>query len=110
MLYTELKRELPVFSIYREGLLEIIYHYAGFTDIKIENHPSFSKKFYIKGENSEAIQKLITPEIAEYLLSNANFHIESNGEALLIFTKERLSGVNEIKKLKAFTTGLKELL
>lgn len=110
MLYVELPSVLPVFSIYREGLLEIIYHYAGFTDVKIDNHPAFSKKFYIKGEDSVAIQKLITTEIANYLLKNSNFHIESNGKALLIFTKERLSGVNEIKKLKAFATELKELL
>ena len=50
------------------------------------------------------------PEIADFLLSNPNTHIESNGKALLIFTKERLAGVNEIKKIKAFATELKDLL
>ncbi len=110
MLYTELGKTLPTFSIHREGLLELIYHYAGFKDIKIDKEPAFSKKFYIKGEDELAIQKLITPELAQFLLENPNFHIESNGCALLIFTKERLAGVNEIKKMKQFTDKLTKLL
>jgi len=110
MLYTEVEHHLPIFSIYREGLLELLYHYAGFKDIKIEKEPTFSKKFYIKGENDVAIQQLITPELAKFLLVNPNFHIESNGKALLIFTKERLAGVSEIKKMKVFANDLKKLL
>jgi len=110
MLYTKLDHVLPMFSIHREGLLELMYHYAGFKDIKIEKEPIFSKKFYIKGENEFAIQQLITPKLAEFLLDNPTFHIESNGKALLIFTKERLAGVNEIKKMKIFTNELKKLL
>ena len=110
MLYTELDHKLPMFSIHREGLLELLYHYAGFKDIKIEKEPAFSKKFYIKGENEFAIQQLISSELAKFLLDNPNFHIESNGKALLIFTKERLAGVNEIKKMKIFTGELKKLL
>jgi len=110
MFYTELDHILPVFSIHREGLLELIYHYAGFKDIKIEKEPEFSKKFYIKGEDEFAIQQLITPELAQLLLHNPTFHIESNGYALLIFTKERLAGTNEIKKMKIFANNLKDLI
>jgi MFS superfamily sulfate permease-like transporter len=106
MLYTETEVALPVFSIYREGLLEIIYHYAGFKDIKIKSNPAFSKKFFIRGEDEVAIKKLLTNTLADFLLDYPNFHIESNGKALLIFTKERLASVNEIKKIKAFATTL----
>ncbi|NQY27989.1 MAG: SulP family inorganic anion transporter [Flavobacteriaceae bacterium] len=110
MLYTEIDHDLPIFSIHREGLLELLYHYAGFKDIKIEKEPAFSKKFYIKGEDEEAIQQLITPELAQFLLENPSFHIESNGKALLIFTKERLAGVSEIKKMKVFAGELRKIL
>ncbi len=110
MFYTELDHILPVFSIHREGLLELIYHYAGFTDIKIEKEPEFSKKFYIKGEDSFTIQQLITTELAQLFLKNPTFHVESNGYALLIFTKERLAGTNEIKKMKIFANELKKLI
>jgi hypothetical protein len=110
MLYIELSYLLPVFSIHREGLLELIYHYAGFEDIKIDEEPEFSKKFYIKGEDNLSIQKLITPELARLFLNNPNFHVESNGYALLIFTKERLAGTNEIKKMSAFGNELKEII
>jgi MFS superfamily sulfate permease-like transporter len=110
MLYIELSHLLPVFSIHREGLLELIYHYAGFEDIKIDEEPEFSKKFYIKGEDNLSIQKLITPELARLFLNNPNFHVESNGYALLIFTKERLAGTNEIKKMSAFGNELKEII
>lgn len=110
MLYIELSHLLPVFSIHREGLLELIYHYAGFEDIKIDKEPEFSKKFYIKGEDNLSIQKLITPELARLFLNNPNFHVESNGYALLVFTKERLAGTNEIKKMSAFGNELKEII
>lgn len=110
MLYTELDHIIPTFSIYREGLLEILYHYTGFKDIKIDTEPAFSKKFYIKGEDEAAIQQLISPELAAFLIENPNFHIESNGYALLIFTKERLASINEIKKIKQFTSELRKLL
>ena len=108
MLYTELPSNLPVFSIYKEGLLEVLYHYARFNDVKIASNPAFSKKFYIKGDDDIAIQHLITDELAGFLLDHPNFHIESNGTALLIFTKERLASVNEIRKMKEFTIALKE--
>jgi hypothetical protein len=110
MLYTELNHILPVFSIHREGLLELLYHYAGFKDVKITKEPEFSKKFYVKGEAHNAIQQLITPELATFFIENPNFHVESNGYALLIFTKERLAGNNEIKKMKAFANGLIKLM
>jgi len=110
MLYTELDYILPMFSIHREGLLELLYHYTGFKDIKIEKEPEFSKKFYIKGEDEVAIQQLITPQLAQLLLDNPTFHIESNGYALLIFTKERLAGTNEIKKMKIFANKLIEII
>lgn len=110
MLYAETNKTLPVFSIYREGLLEILYHYAGFKDIKINSNPAFSKKFYIKGEDDIAINNLISNGLADFLLEHPNFHIESNGKALLIFTKERLASVNEIKKMKTFALALKEHL
>ncbi len=110
MLYTELDHKLPIFSIHREGLLEIFYHYAGFKDIKITNEPEFSKKFYVRGDNDNAIKELITPELANFFIENPNFHVESNGFALLIFTKERLAGNSEIKKMKAFAKKLKEII
>jgi MFS superfamily sulfate permease-like transporter len=110
MLYTELNHILPVFSIHREGLLELLYHYAGFKDVKITKEPEFSKKFYVKGEAHNAIQQLITPELATFFIENPNFHVESNGYALLIFTKERLAGNNEIKNMKAFANGLIKLM
>jgi MFS superfamily sulfate permease-like transporter len=109
MLYTELDHKLPSFSIHREGLLELFYHYAGFRDIKIPSEPEFSKKFYLKGEDIENIERLFTHKLAIFFIENPNFHVESNGNALLIFTKERLAGNSEIKRMKTFAKELKEL-
>lgn len=110
MLYTEIDKKLPMFSLYKEGLLEILHHYAGFKDVKIETNATFSKKFYITGEDTIAIQNLFSTNLADFLMKHSNFHVESNGKALLLFTKERLASVNEIKKLKAFGIELKKQL
>lgn len=102
LLYIELKRAIPVFTLDREGLLDFIYNLAGFRDINLDNHPDFNKRFFLSGENPEAIQSLFTDELILFLESNPYYHIESNGTALMILKKERQLSVKEIKAMIYF--------
>lgn len=105
----KLKNEIPVFTLDKEGLLEWIYKLAGFKDINIPNHPDFNKRFYLSGENTNKIQSLFTDEIILFLESNPYYHIESNGDSLLIMKKERLLSVKEIKAMVYFGQQLQKL-
>lgn len=102
VLHIKLDKEIPVFTLDKEGLLELIYNLAGFKDIDIENHPDFNRRFYLSGENEEAIKNLFTDNLILFLESNPYYHIESNGHALMILKKERLLSVQEIKAMIYF--------
>lgn len=102
MLHLKLDQNIPSFTLDREGFLEKVTLLAGFKDIPIENHSDFTKRFYLKGKNEAAIQQFFTDKIVVFFESNPYYHIESNGEALLIYSRERIAGIKEIKSLRDF--------
>jgi len=107
MLHIKLEHEIATFTLDREGFLERIYAFAGFKDIPIQNHSDFSKRFYLLGEDADAIKKFFTDELVHFFESNPYYHVESNGSCLLVFGKERLASVKEIKGLLDFGKRLK---
>ena len=102
IMHINLDRDIPVFTLDKEGLLDFKYGPAGFKDIKIDQHPDFNKRFFLSGENTTAIQSMFTDELILFLESHPYYHIESNGSSLLILKKERLLSVQEIKALLYF--------
>ena len=110
MLHIELEKELPIFTLDREGFLEKVYAFAGFEDIPIENHSDFSKRFYLLGEDENAIKEFFDDDLVHFFESNPYYHIESNGHSLLLFGKERLAGIKEIKAMLDFGKRLKEVI
>lgn len=110
ILRIKLKRTIPVFTLDKEGLLDFIYGMAGFKDIQLENHPDFNKRFFLSGEDQDAIQNLFSNELILFLESNPYYHIETNGNSILILKKERLLSVKEIKAMIYFGKQLNQLL
>ncbi len=110
MLRIKLNKDIPEFTLDREGFLEKVYAFAGFKDIPIKNHTDFSNRFYLLGEDTQAIQQFFTDEITLFFESNPYYHIESNGKDLLVFGKERLASIKEIKALYDFGKRLKEVV
>ena len=110
LLHISLPRKIPVFTLDKEGLLDFIYGLAGFKDIQLDNHSDFNKRFFLSGENKNEIQNLFTDELILFLESNPYYHVESNGESLIILKKERLLSVQEIKAMIYFGKQLNQLL
>ncbi len=110
VMHLPLKRTIPVFTLDKEGLLQMLYGLAGYKDIDIDHHPDFNKRFYLSGEDSGAIRELFTDELVLFLESHPYYHVESNGRAMLILKKERLLGVREIKAMIYFGQLLHNLL
>ncbi|KAA1247293.1 SulP family inorganic anion transporter [Aquimarina sp. RZ0] len=103
-------KEIPKFTLDREGLLEFVYKIAGFKDISIQGHPDFSKRFYLLGEHTENIQSFFTNELVLFFESNPYYHIESNGRTLLLMGKERIASVKEIKALLDYGIRLEKII
>lgn len=110
MLYMELPKQIPVFSLDKEGLLEKVYALSGFTDIKIDAHPDFSNRFYIKGEDENSIKAFFIKDVVHFFESNPYYHVESNGDHLLVFSKQRLASISEIKALVDFGKRLQQVI
>jgi carbonic anhydrase len=103
-------KNLPVFVLDKEDIKSALYQWAGYGDINFKGFPDFSKRFHLIGNDSKAIKKLFTPRLIYFFESHPFFHIESNGNALLIKGKDRLSSLQEIKMMLAFAEDLSPLL
>ena len=110
MLYIKTPSSVPAFTLDREGLLELFYALAGYKDIDIKNHADFSKRFYLRGENARDIRTLFTDELVLFFESNAYYHIESSNDGLLVFSKERIASIKEIKALLDFGFRLNAII
>lgn len=110
MLYIQLYYALPEFTLDREGFLDKVYAFAGYKDIPISNHSDFSKRFHLLGDNKTEIAKFFNDAVTHFFESNPYYHVESNGHGLLIFGKERLASVKEVKALFDFGKRLKEVI
>jgi MFS superfamily sulfate permease-like transporter len=110
MVHVNLKKPIPRFTLDREGFFEYIYHLTGFSDIDIDGHPDFSKRFFLYGSNKKAIEKLFTDDLILFFESNTYYHIESTEKGLLIMHKERLASVKEIKAMKDFAVRLRKII
>ena len=110
MLHIHSEKDIPFFTLDKEGIFEYILDFAGYKDIDIDNHPDFSKRFYLSGKNEEKIRKFFTDELVLFFESNKQYHIEASENGLLIIGNERFASVKEMKALAYFGIGLQKLL
>ena len=80
--------------------------FTGHKDIDFEMYPNFSSKFLIMGNKEAEIQTFFTDEIIRFFEEHQIYHLESNGEALVIFDKIKIARTDETK---AFINYGKEL-
>lgn len=99
LMVLNLNKKIPVFSMEKEGVLGKIFDrvmaFTGYKDIDFEMYPDFSKKFLLMGNNESEIRSFFTEEIVRFFENQQIYHIESNGNALLIFNKIKLARTDE---------------
>ncbi|BDS15212.1 SulP family inorganic anion transporter [Aureispira anguillae] len=108
--FLKLPFKIPRFVIEQEGfwdkMFDRIKAFTGYKDIDFELFPEFSKKFLLEGIDEKAIRAFFTPDLILFLEKHEIYHIESNGEALLIFKYRRLAKTNEMTKMVDFSEKL----
>ena len=75
-------------------------------DIDFKKFPKFSGKFLLSGENEKEIKSFFTKELIEFLEQNEIHHIESNGEALMIFKYLHIAKTDEVTNMLNFAFDL----
>ena len=110
----KLNKKMPVFAMEKEGLFEKIFDrviaLTGHKDIDFEIYPNFSKKFLITGTNEAEIRSFFSKELIHFFENKQIYHLESNGEALLIFNKIKLARTDETIALINYSKALAGLL
>lgn len=95
----KLNKKIPVFTMEKEGVLEKIFDrvmaFTGYKDIDFKMYPDFSKKFLLMGNNEAEIRSFFTDEIIRFFENHQIYHLESNGEALIVFNKIKLARTDE---------------
>ena len=110
----KLNKEIPVFTMEKEGVFEKIFDrvmaYAGYEDVDFKMYPNFSEKFLITGSKESEIQAFFTSDIISFFENHQIYHLESNGEALIIFDKIKLARTDETMAFIDYGNELTKLL
>lgn len=102
---------IPKFIIDKEGLYDKMFSkvkvFSRFKkDINFKANKDFSKKFHLSGKNEDAIRNFFTADIISFLEENEIHHIESNGEALMIFKYVHVARTDEVHNMLIFGLNL----
>lgn len=109
-----LNKKIPVFSMEKEGVFDKLFDrvmaFSGYKDIDFNMYTDFSNKFLLMGNNEKAIRSFFTKDLIRFFENQQVFHIESNGEALLIFDKVKLARTDETFKFIEFAKQLAKVI
>ncbi len=99
LMVLQLSKKIPVFTMEKEGVIEKLFDrviaYTGYNDIGFEMYSDFSKKFLIMGNEESEIRSFFTEEVIRFFENHQIYHLESNGEAIIIFNKIKLARTDE---------------
>ncbi|MEQ8629424.1 SulP family inorganic anion transporter [Ekhidna sp.] len=114
LMVLKLNKKIPVFTLEKEGVFERFFDrvmaFTGYKDIDFEIYPDFSRKFLLMGNNESEIRSFFTNEIIRFFENHHIYHLESNGEALLIFNKIKLARTDETIEFIDYAKELAQLL
>jgi len=114
LMVLKLNKEIPIFTMEKEGVLEKMFDrvmaFAGYKDIDFEMYPDFSNKFLLLGNNESEIRSFFTAEIIRFFENHQIYHLESNGEAIIIFDKIKLARTDETIAMIDYGKELSTLL
>ncbi len=114
LMVLKLNKKIPVFTMEKERVLERIFDrvmaFTGYRDIDFEMYPDFSTKFLLMGNDESEIRSFFTDEILRFFENHHIYHLESNGEELIIFDKIKLARTDETIAFIDFGKELASLL
>jgi len=114
LMVLKLNKRIPVFTIEKEGLVDKLVDrvmaFSGYKDIDFEMYPGFSSKFLLMGNDETEIRSFFTPKLIQFFESHQIYHVESNGEAIIIFDKIKLARTDETLAFIEYGKELVELL
>lgn len=107
----QLPFNIPKFTIEKKGILSKYIDLPGHRDIDYVIYNDFSKEFEVKVEDKDEMKGFINNEIRSLIEDSDIHHLESDGEAILIFNDRlRLAKILEYSKIIKFSEDLRDLI
>ena len=102
---------IPKFTIEKKDFLDRVLHISEHKDIDYKLYHDAPKDYIIKVEDVEAMDAFLTDELKELLEVSDLHHLESNGEAILIFSNNfTLAQVKDYIRMIQFVENFKLLV
>jgi hypothetical protein len=94
---SELDVRIPDFALEPEGLWSKFSELVGGRDIDFHEYPEFSKKYYLRSEDEEAVRSFFKEQIIQFLENREEMHIECHKNKLIFYKKRNLMDPSEIE-------------
>jgi MFS superfamily sulfate permease-like transporter len=107
---SEMGVTIPDFALEPEGLWSRFSELAGGRDIDFQPHPVFSKRYYLRGADENAVRSLMNDGMIRFFESHEDMHVESHNNELLIYMKRDLLEPAEIAETVQFTQQLLSMM
>lgn len=102
---------IPKFTIEKKDFLERVLHLSEHKDIDYTLYHNFPKDYIVKVEDVEAMDQFLTEKLKVLIEISGLHHLESNGEAILIFSNNfELAQIQEYAKMIQFAENFKSML
>ncbi|TNE54687.1 MAG: SulP family inorganic anion transporter [Bacteroidetes bacterium] len=103
--------EVPKFTIEKKGLMDKYLILAEHKDIDYVLYSEFSNDFKVRVEDQDQMRSFLSEPLQKLIEGSEIHHIESNGEAILIFNDHLgLADMGEYQKMVRFSEELRGLL
>ncbi|MEM6630926.1 MAG: SulP family inorganic anion transporter [Bacteroidota bacterium] len=102
---------IPKFTIEKKDLLDRFLPLSELKDIDYERYSNFPKGFSVKVEDVAAMDAFLTDKLKVLIEISGLHHLESNGEAILIFTNNfKLAQMQHYAKMIQFAESFKSIV
>jgi hypothetical protein len=79
--------EMPAFNMRPEGMWDKVGGIFGMQDIDFDEHPDFSSKFVLKGENEEQVRSYMDQELLDFFTEHPYLCCEGRPGAFLYYRR-----------------------
>lgn len=107
---SELEIAAPDFALEPEGLWSKFSELVGGKDIDFSAYPDFSKKYYLRGQDENAIKNFFQEKLVRFFESHEPIHIECHKHKLLVYKKRDLLEPADILDLEKYAAELLQIL
>lgn len=110
ILTIDLGFEIPIFAIEKAALIDRLLGYAGYEEADFKPIQDICPDFDIKAPPEQELHLFFSEPLLQFLRSHEVYHLESKGDAIMIFKFDRLAGAKEVENMVNWGREFTELL